>query len=406
MNVKIGEKLRELRKRDGRTQEDLANAVGVTAQAVSRWEMGQGYPDIEVIPAIANYFGVYIDELFGYDNEREAKINSYIREMEEMERNGAGCEERLAYIRNAVSEFPSSDKLLILLAEMLNSCGHSRYGIKAYTNGESNYVFNDAEYGSKNPCFKEELVILRRLMQETNDPEIRQRAVSDSVYVMRNMGMYEEALEIAETQPNIRVSRELLKMNAADAKEAYRYAGEALIELAREICDVITRSLVSRLTLSQNIELCIEKIRGIISLYELIFEDKAIKSDSKCSGHNTCGSYGTCYGFLHYDMVGLYMFLAHYYSRISMRDNNPQPLDDAFEAMRTALYHAKCYDSLKDTGKIRFKSELLAEVEKDTGDWSGGKLCSNLPNDWHIMDDAILEADPRFAEWKAECLNN
>ena len=58
MQVKIGEKIKELRKRDGRKQEDLAGALGVTAQAVSRWESGACYPDVTLIPAIANYFHV------------------------------------------------------------------------------------------------------------------------------------------------------------------------------------------------------------------------------------------------------------------------------------------------------------------------------------------------------------
>ena len=65
MQLNLGNKIRELRRCDGRTQEALADAIGVTSQAVSRWESGGSYPDMELIPSIANYFGISIDELFG-----------------------------------------------------------------------------------------------------------------------------------------------------------------------------------------------------------------------------------------------------------------------------------------------------------------------------------------------------
>lgn len=60
MQVKIGEKIKELRKVTGRKQEDLATALGVTPQAISRWEANGGYPDMEMIPSIANYFHISI----------------------------------------------------------------------------------------------------------------------------------------------------------------------------------------------------------------------------------------------------------------------------------------------------------------------------------------------------------
>ena len=51
MQYQLGETLRALRSRDGKTQEELAKALGVTAQAVSRWETGSCYPDTELLPA-------------------------------------------------------------------------------------------------------------------------------------------------------------------------------------------------------------------------------------------------------------------------------------------------------------------------------------------------------------------
>ncbi len=59
----IAEKIRTLRKERGITQDELAAALCVSFQSVSRWENSQTYPDIELIPKIAAYFGVTTDEL-------------------------------------------------------------------------------------------------------------------------------------------------------------------------------------------------------------------------------------------------------------------------------------------------------------------------------------------------------
>ena len=71
MTLKIGAKIRQLRKRGDITQEKLAEALGVTSQAISRWESENGYPDIEYVAPIANYFGVTTDYLF--DNDKNQK---------------------------------------------------------------------------------------------------------------------------------------------------------------------------------------------------------------------------------------------------------------------------------------------------------------------------------------------
>lgn len=63
--MKINEQIAFLRKQKGLTQEELAQAFGVTNQAVSKWESGASCPDIALLPDIADYFGVSIDLLFG-----------------------------------------------------------------------------------------------------------------------------------------------------------------------------------------------------------------------------------------------------------------------------------------------------------------------------------------------------
>ena len=65
--MEFNEKLQELRKHKGLTQEELAELLFVSRTAVSKWESGRGYPNIDSIKAIARFFEVTIDELLSGD---------------------------------------------------------------------------------------------------------------------------------------------------------------------------------------------------------------------------------------------------------------------------------------------------------------------------------------------------
>ncbi|MBQ2735252.1 MAG: helix-turn-helix domain-containing protein [Clostridia bacterium] len=62
--IRIAEQIAELRKRKGITQEQLASALHISPQAVSKWETNTSQPDTQTLPLIAEYFGVSIDYLF------------------------------------------------------------------------------------------------------------------------------------------------------------------------------------------------------------------------------------------------------------------------------------------------------------------------------------------------------
>ena len=140
MQLNLGQKIRELRRRDGRTQEALAEAIGVTSQAVSRWEANGGYPDMEIIPSIANYFGITIDELFGYHNDRESKIDAIIKKVEDFGIRNRGddewVDECLAIIREGLVEFPQNERLLFTLADTLTEAGWRRHREWLYYDNE------------------------------------------------------------------------------------------------------------------------------------------------------------------------------------------------------------------------------------------------------------------------------
>lgn len=65
MDIRISEKLAQLRAESELTQEEVANHLGITKAAVSKWECGQSMPDISLLPAIADLYSTSIDDLFG-----------------------------------------------------------------------------------------------------------------------------------------------------------------------------------------------------------------------------------------------------------------------------------------------------------------------------------------------------
>lgn len=77
--MEFNEKLQELRKKKGLTQEELAQQLYVSRTAISKWESGRGYPNIDSLKAISKFFSVTIDELLSGDEvltiaEEESKV--------------------------------------------------------------------------------------------------------------------------------------------------------------------------------------------------------------------------------------------------------------------------------------------------------------------------------------------
>ena len=81
MEIKIGENIKRLRKAKNVTQEQIAEVLGISVTAVSKWERCETYPDITLLFPLAHYFEVTLDELMGYDEERiQAEIRTILEE--------------------------------------------------------------------------------------------------------------------------------------------------------------------------------------------------------------------------------------------------------------------------------------------------------------------------------------
>ena len=120
MKLNISESIRRLRREADMTQEEVATALGVTYQAVSRWENGQSYPDIELLPSLAALFGVDMDRLFGIDGDNmEAQFDKYHREDDALE----NAEEKIDLVKSYIDAFPGEVYFKMRLLDLYSSMG-------------------------------------------------------------------------------------------------------------------------------------------------------------------------------------------------------------------------------------------------------------------------------------------
>jgi len=119
MKLYIGEQLKALRKEKQITQEALAEVLGVSYQSVSRWELGVCYPDVELLPTIANYFGVSIDKLLSNDvDSKEAELNRFYEKLNTLE---FGSLEQLQFIEEYYHKYPDNDRIAFILQDIMKN---------------------------------------------------------------------------------------------------------------------------------------------------------------------------------------------------------------------------------------------------------------------------------------------
>lgn len=109
MNINLAEQLKALRKAKNVSQEKLAAYLGISYQAISKWENGNAYPDIQLLPEIARFFGITIDELLQVEKlDEEALFNEYVSKAETLFRNGEDSESILALWKKAYQKMPNN----------------------------------------------------------------------------------------------------------------------------------------------------------------------------------------------------------------------------------------------------------------------------------------------------------
>lgn len=119
------------------TQEDVAEYLGITSQSVSKWERGESYPDITLLPALANIFETSIDLLIGMDEIRaEATRYNIHKKAVDYQRNGDYDSAEKTY-RDALLIYPNKPGMILGLASTLALKGNTDEAIELMERGLS-----------------------------------------------------------------------------------------------------------------------------------------------------------------------------------------------------------------------------------------------------------------------------
>ena len=196
MRLKIGETLKRLRKERDITQEQFAEFLNVSCQSVSRWENNTCYPDIELIPVIAEFFAISTDVLLGIDEvaQKEA-VKNYLSEYQKALSHG-DIDRCICIARTGATEFPNNYKILNKLMLALFLSGSDDANIP-------NWKDNIQKYDN------EIISIGERIIKYCSDINISLEATARLAYQHYEMGRKEEGRRIYDTLPSMLLSKEM-----------------------------------------------------------------------------------------------------------------------------------------------------------------------------------------------------
>ena len=211
MKLPIAENLRALRTAHRLTQESLAEALGVSAQSVSRWEQGVCYPDIELLPAIANFFDATLDELLGMDmlRSRQRRDAIFTAALDAERAGNLAASE--AILRSTLTIDPADDALQAQLALVLSQ--------------------SDAQKD-----LAEAVQLSENVLESSHNEKLCHTVRANLCVLYKAVGQPERAEALVRTLPHLWECREVLLPYILSDREAALQSFHSILEQVQ--CDV------------------------------------------------------------------------------------------------------------------------------------------------------------------------
>ncbi len=309
MTIYFGENLKKLRKEKDMTQEALADFLGISFQAVSKWERGETYPDITMLPTLAAFFGVSVDVLLGVSTaKREEEIKELLEFYNQMHLKDSPL--TFERFRKAAHEYPEDFRIVIRYMELLMG-QKGAYDCPGYEKASEELM---TLYGRINTCCTDDSIRMwakRLICQHLHSKAYR---TGKEEYQLK-------AEEILSEMPELVNSREYLStMLISDPKKQFTACSEAI---EQEL--YIMQGSVSHLCFYEDRFTAEEKIRAIEKMLMVI---DTVYTD---------GDYGKMWCHLIYN----YGHLGYLYAQLGNGEK-------AIENLRLSAGYAREYDALPE----------------------------------------------------------
>lgn len=212
MHLLIGENIKRVRLERGLTQEEVATHLGISFQSISKWERGDGYPDITMLPALADYFGTSIDDLLGVSEiAKRTTYNEINRVWAENNKKGLHSD-NVTLMRQSLKTFPNNALLLVQLSTSLEKLDGTR--------------------DEKDRYLRESIAVQEQILRYGEDSEVRGATLYNICFAYWKAGEYDKALEQAKKLPNLYKARENALVYLLQGEEKHKIAKEAFAPIA------------------------------------------------------------------------------------------------------------------------------------------------------------------------------
>lgn len=313
MGLNLSENIRKNRRESNLSQETFAERLGVSFQTISKWERGECYPDIEMLPKIANFFGITIDTLMGADQYQETE---YVNTLQEELRKYDMIQDEATLVRKAEE------------------------GLRKYPN--NHLLMAWIVYGSQNINPKRSIELGEYLMEKCRNEHILNWTRTELCYAYFKAGRQIDGIEAAGKLPTVAQTRQAVLGDLLTDKELVTHILETDIAKVCYRFKTSVLKLLDHYTPQEQVVL----LKKSIALYDVVYECEDNVSALKEKA-DTC------------------VRIAEIFIRLGNKDEARVYIDKALsyaEKHDTLPYGVKCQSILRGCKKYGYSVQQAGEL--------------------------------------------